>query len=67
VTSPYHSRRSLWTLRRVFKESGIEVGVKAVVPGQQSPLPVWWWLSPRGWSMVAGEYLKLIYYRIKYS
>jgi uncharacterized SAM-binding protein YcdF (DUF218 family) len=67
VTSAYHSRRALLTLRRVFKESGIEVGVKAVAPGQQSPLPAVWWLRPRGWRLVAGEYLKLIYYRIKYS
>ena len=67
VTSAYHSRRALETFRRVLKESSIEVGVKAVAPGQQSPLPAFWWLRPRGWSMVAGEYLKLIYYRIKYS
>lgn len=66
VTSAYHSRRSLRTFRHVFKGSDTEIGVAAVVPGQQSPPPASWWLRPRGWQMVAGEYLKLIYYRIEY-
>jgi uncharacterized SAM-binding protein YcdF (DUF218 family) len=66
VTSAYHSRRSLWTFRHVFKGSGIEVGLEAVAPGQQSPSPFSWWLYPSGWPMVAGEYVKLIYYRMKY-
>lgn len=66
VTSAYHSRRALWTVRRVFGGSGVEVGLDAVEPGQQSPRPATWWLHGLGWRMVPGEYLKLIYYRIKY-
>lgn len=66
VTSAYHSRRAWWTFCHVFKGSGIEVGMVIVPPGQQTPMPASWWLRPRGWSMVAGEYLKLIYYWIAY-
>ncbi|MGH9944035.1 MAG: YdcF family protein [Pyrinomonadaceae bacterium] len=48
VTSAYHSRRALWTLRRAFRESGVEVGLSAVpVGGSQTPAPATWWLSAR--------------------
>lgn len=66
VTSAYHSRRALWTLRRVFRTSGVEVGLAAAVPGQESPSPLSWWLSARGWKAVATEYPKLVYYRLRY-
>ncbi len=62
VTSAYHSRRARLTLCRVFAESGIQVGLATAAPGQQTPRPMLWWLDARGWSMVAGEYVKLIYY-----
>lgn len=65
VTSAYHSRRALWTLRRVFAGSGVEVGLSAP-PGVQTPSPAWWWLSARGWQVVAGEYLKFTYYWLHY-
>ena len=64
VTSAYHSRRALWTLRKVFSNSGIEIGIQSVQDGQQTPLPLTWWLHPRGWQMVVGEYVKAIYYRL---
>jgi len=66
VTSGYHSRRALWTVRRVFRESSVEVGVDALSPGDQTPTPFTWWLSPRGWRAVGLEYPKLIYYRVRY-
>jgi uncharacterized SAM-binding protein YcdF (DUF218 family) len=66
VTSSYHSRRALWTLRRVFEGSNVEVGMDAVAPGQQVPRPAVWWLKPFGWQMVALEYLKIIYYFFRY-
>jgi uncharacterized SAM-binding protein YcdF (DUF218 family) len=66
VTSAYHSRRALWTLRRVFAGSNIEVGLMPVAPGAQTPLPSRWWLSGCGWRVVAVEYVKLFYYRIHY-
>ena len=67
VTSAYHSRRALWTFARVFRDTGVRVELEAVAPGEQSPSPAAWWLSGLGWRMVAGEYLKLIYYRLSYG
>lgn len=66
VTSAYHTRRALWTLRRAFRGSGVEVGVEAVEPGAQMPPPATWWLSRLGWRAVALEYPKLVYYYWKY-
>jgi uncharacterized SAM-binding protein YcdF (DUF218 family) len=66
VTSAYHSRRAWWTARRVFQGSGITVGLVAAPPGWESPSPWCWWLSPRGWCMVPGEYVKIGYYRVRY-
>ena len=66
VTSPYHSRRSLWTMRRVFRDSGVAIGVETMPPGQQSPSAFFWWTSLRGWREVALEYPKLIYYWLRY-
>jgi uncharacterized SAM-binding protein YcdF (DUF218 family) len=66
VTSGQHSRRALWTLRRVFQASGIEIGLSPAPPGPRSPSAATWWLLPIGWRIVAGEYLKIVYYRLKY-
>ena len=65
VTSAYHSRRALWTLRQAFASSGITIGLTAVPPGNQAPLPATWWLHLRGWQMVPGEYVKMIYYHLR--
>src|SRR5207244_12283886 len=47
VTSAYHSRRALWTLRKVFANTPITVGLESVPPGWQSPSPATWWLHIR--------------------
>ena len=60
VTSPYHSRRALWTMRRVLATDNI--GVSSPPPGRQSPSPPMWWLSRRGWLTVGIEYVKILYY-----
>jgi len=67
VTSGYHSRRALWTLQRVFKGSNVQVGMQAVQTGIQTPSPLTWWLHARGWQMVAGEYVKSVYYHFNVS
>lgn len=67
VTSGYHSRRALWTLQRVFKDSNVQVGMQAVETGIQTPPPLTWWLHARGWQMVAGEYVKSVYYHLNVS
>ena len=66
VTSAYHTRRTLWTLRKVFGGSDIVFGLEAAQDGSQTPAPSTWWLHPYGWRSVALEYPKLVYYYWKY-
>jgi uncharacterized SAM-binding protein YcdF (DUF218 family) len=66
VTSAYHSRRALWSLRRACSASQIQIGIDGPPPGWQTPAPGFWWLSKWGWTVVAGEYGKMIYYRWQY-
>lgn len=67
VTSGYHARRALWTFRRAFAGSGVAVGLEPARAGAGTPSELFWWLRPRGWRLVAGEYVKLVYYRWQYS
>jgi uncharacterized SAM-binding protein YcdF (DUF218 family) len=66
VTSAYHSRRAFWTFSRVFRDSGIQIGLISASTGGESPRPATWWLTERGWKLVPTEYVKFIYYVIKY-
>ena len=66
VTSAYHSRRAFWSMRRACEGSELEIGIDGPPPGWQTPSPVSWWLRRRGWGTVAGEYSKLVYYRLVY-
>lgn len=66
VTSGYHSRRALWSMRRACEGSGIQVGIDSAPPGWQTPSPWLWWSRRWGWKVVGGEYLKMIYYWTKY-
>lgn len=64
VTSAYHSARALRTCEAVAAQSGkqIDFGMDAVEPGIETPRPLTWWLSVRGWKLVAGEWAKSAYY-----
>ena len=66
VTSAYHSRRALWSMRRAGQGSGIEIGINSAPPGWQTPSPWAWWRKRWGWKTVGGEYVKMIYYWMKY-
>lgn len=66
VTSPYHTRRARWILRRVFDGSGVEVKVDAAVPHDGTPHPSTWWFYKRGWRDVVGEYVKFVFYALSY-
>jgi uncharacterized SAM-binding protein YcdF (DUF218 family) len=66
VTSAYHSRRALWTFSRVFRDTGIKIGLAAAPPKVESPRPATWWLTRRGWRLVPTEYVKMLYYVVKY-
>jgi uncharacterized SAM-binding protein YcdF (DUF218 family) len=65
VTSPYHSRRALWTLDAVFRGSGITIGMEPVVRVVGSPPAAYWWLKRNGWRFVPTEYVKLVYYAFR--
>jgi uncharacterized SAM-binding protein YcdF (DUF218 family) len=65
VTSAYHSRRALWTWRRVFRGGGVEVGLEPA-EGARTPGAWSWWLSAGGWRQVGGEYAKMLYYVVRY-
>lgn len=67
VTSAYHSRRALRTLRQNFNGMGTTIGLEPVPPGWQTPAPAFWWLRFQGWRSVGAEYVKLIYYWLKYG
>jgi uncharacterized SAM-binding protein YcdF (DUF218 family) len=66
VTSAYHSRRALRTMREQLTNAGVTVGLMAVPPGEQTPRAWLWWLSARGWREVAGEWVKMAYYELNY-
>lgn len=67
VTSAYHSRRTLRSLRQSFAGAGTTIGLEPVPPGWQTPAPAFWWLHFQGWRSVGAEYVKLIYYWLKYG
>ena len=64
VTSAFHSRRTLWTFKKVLADTGVGIGLEfSSVPSTTSSL--FWWFSPQGWRNVAGEYVKMFYYWLK--
>ena len=66
VATPYQSRRALFIFEKVFQGSAVGIGLDAPPPGEQSPRPALWWTRILGWKLVPGEYLKLIYYKLRY-
>ena len=65
ITSPFHSRRALRTFRTSFANTNIIIGLDSTSRSETSA--ALWWLSPSGWRDVAGEYIKLVYYWLKYG
>jgi len=66
VTSAYHTRRAIRTFERELEGSDIRIGIASPPPGEQTPHAFTWWLTPRGWRYVAGEYVKSVYYWISF-
>ncbi len=66
VTSAYHTRRALRTFDKILSGTGIEIGIESPPPGDRTPRPGFWWLSPRGWQTVALEYVKIAVYYAYY-
>ena len=67
VTSPYHTRRTLWTLRRFVAGRGVVVGVESVPVTRATPAASTWWTNRQGWRTVGGEFVKLPYYWVRFS
>ena len=66
VTSAYHSRRALRTFEKILAGKNVEIGIAHPPTGEQTPNPNYWWLRPRGWQTVAGEYVKSAIYYLYY-
>ena len=66
VTSGYHTRRALWTFEKILAGRPVEIGIVGVSPGDQTPGPQYWWITPRGWQTVAAEYVKMAVYYFYY-
>lgn len=68
VTSAYHTRRALRAFQKAFAKNGAdaEIGIVSPSPGQQTPTPLLWWLTWKGWRDVAGEYVKSVFYYVYY-
>ena len=66
VTSGHHTRRALRTFEKILAGTQTQIGIIGVPPGDQTPNPNYWWLSRRGWQMVAGDYVKSVVYYFYY-
>jgi hypothetical protein len=67
VTSPYHTRRTVWVMGRATRGRGIVVGSDPVPLLDSTPRPETWWLHASGWRMVALEFVKLPYYWVRFG
>ena len=66
ITSPYHTRRALWTFEKKVFKGKIRFGVTSPDKSRQVPSAYLWWLSPKGWRIVGGEYPKFLVYWLYY-
>ena len=64
VSDKFHLRRISYTFKKMFKEQGIEVLLSGAP--NSSYREDYWWKYEAGLIMVNNEYVKLLYYLIKY-
>jgi uncharacterized SAM-binding protein YcdF (DUF218 family) len=67
VTSPYHSRRAVWTFRHVLRGDHVVVGSDPAPLTSTTPAPASWWVRRSGWRTVGAEFVKLPYYWLVYG
>lgn len=67
VTSAYHSRRSLWTFKAIFRKHGLitELGVRSPPNSVHEPSSFTWWFYRNGWKIVVTEYSKFVIYQFQ--
>ncbi len=65
ITDPYHTRRAKWAYKTVF---GDQLKVRMVpVPFERTNLSKTWWKDAESRKMVWTEYVKLVFYVIRYE
>jgi uncharacterized SAM-binding protein YcdF (DUF218 family) len=64
VTSQFHTRRTRQVFRQALRAVGVDVTVIGAPPSEYSTDA--WWESEKGLLFVYDEYIKLIYYWLKY-
>ena len=64
VSDLFHLRRINWTFRSMFEEVGVEL-ILSGCPNSKYKVETWWNYE-EGLLMVNNEYVKLMYYMIKY-
>lgn len=67
VTSAYHSRRALGILRQSFDGTDVKLGMEPAPDDSLHASTVFWWLRPEGWRTTGSEFVKVIYYWLKYD
>jgi uncharacterized SAM-binding protein YcdF (DUF218 family) len=65
VSDPHHMRRARWTYQQVLGKD-IQL-IMAPVPFDQTPYHQRWWLDRMSINMVRDEYIKTIYYYLRYK
>ena len=65
LTNGFHTRRARWIFQRVLA-GGVEEISMISVPTDDVRVATWW-QSERGFATIAGEYLKLGFYILRYS
>lgn len=66
VTSPYHMRRALWVLHKQTDRAGLDIRWLAS-PADPSPFRTSdWWTQDEMRRAVRDEYIKLLYYYVRY-
>ena len=65
LTNEYHTRRARWCARQVLGQASLRtVIVSAPNPGFTLEK---WWRTPRGRGLVLWEWVKLVYYQLRYG
>jgi uncharacterized SAM-binding protein YcdF (DUF218 family) len=68
VTSAYHSRRALsaFDQAKIREQSDIQIGMISPASGDLGFSGHSWRLNPSSWSSVGSEWVKLVYYWVRY-
>ncbi len=65
VTSAFHTRRARWIVRRVLRDTPVQVAMAPVEDSKYSASN--WWTLEDGQIAVHDEYVKLLWYRLRYG